>query len=305
MPKVTANGVEIAYNDQGSGDTTIVLVHGFPLDKSMWDAQVEALSGEFRVITPDLRGHGESQVVAGPYTMELLADDLKGLLDALNLDKVALGGFSMGGYAVFSFYRKYPERVESLMLLDTRPQPDSDEGKAGREGMAQLAESEGAAPIAERLVPRLLAEATVANRQDVVDRLTAMITSCPVEGIAGDLRGMALRGDSTDLLAGISVPTLLVVGDQDVITPPAESQMMASTIPNAKLVEIRCRPPLQPGEPGRLHRRHPRLPAHALGRTSSCHSRGRGNPGWWWVAYTPASPRKQRGGLTGETKNHN
>ena len=238
MPKVTANGVEIAYNDQGSGDTTIVLVHGFPLDKSMWDAQVEALSGEFRVITPDLRGHGESQVVAGPYTMELLADDLKGLLDALNLDKVALGGFSMGGYAVFSFYRKYPERVESLMLLDTRPQPDSDEGKAGREGMAQLAESEGAAPIAERLVPRLLAEATVANRQDVVDRLTAMITSCPVEGIAGDLRGMALRGDSTDLLSGISVPTLLVVGDQDVITPPAESQMMASTIPNAKLVEI-------------------------------------------------------------------
>ena len=124
------------------------------------------------------------------------------------------------------------------MLLDTRPQPDSDEGKAGREGMAQLAESEGAAPIAERLVPRLLAEATVANRQDVVDRLTAMITSCPVEGIAGDLRGMALRGDSTDLLSGISVPTLLVVGDQDVITPPAESQMMASTIPNAKLVEI-------------------------------------------------------------------
>ena len=108
MPKVTANGVEIAYNDQGSGDTTIVLVHGFPLDKSMWDAQVEALSGEFRVITPDLRGHGESQVVAGPYTMELLADDLKGLLDALNLDKVALGGFSMGGYAVFSFIPEVP-----------------------------------------------------------------------------------------------------------------------------------------------------------------------------------------------------
>ena len=281
MPKVTANGVEIAYNDQGSGDTTIVLVHGFPLDKSMWDAQVEALSGEFRVITPDLRGHGESQVVAGPYTMELLADDLKGLLDALNLDKVALGGFSMGGYAVFSFYRKYPERVESLMLLDTRPQPDSDEGKAGREGMAQLAESEGAAPIAERLVPRLLAEATVANRQDVVDRLTAMITSCPVEGIAGDLRGMALRGDSTDLLAGISVPTLLVVGDQDVITPPAESQMMASTIPNAKLVEVS---PAQATSPT-WRTRTPSPPpsttscTRTRARTSSCHSRGRGNPG--------------------------
>ena len=237
MPKVTANGVEIAYNDQGSGDTTVVLVHGFPLDKSMFDAQAAALSAGYRVITPDLRGHGESQVTPGPYTMELLAEDLKGLLDALNLDKVALGGFSMGGYVVFSFLRKYADRVSHLLLLDTRPQPDSDEAKEGRERTAQAVESDGASAVAG-LVARLLAENTVTNRQDVVDRVAAMIAACPAEAIAGDLRGMALRGDSTDLLAGISVPTLCVVGDQDVITPPAESQMMASTIPNATLVEI-------------------------------------------------------------------
>ena len=297
MPKVTANGVEIAYNDQGSGDTTIVLVHGFPLDKSMWDAQVEALSGEFRVITPDLRGHGESQVVAGPYTMELLADDLKGLLDALNLDKVALGGFSMGGYAVFSFMRKYPERVESLMLLDTRPQPDSDEGKAGREGMAQLAESEGAAPIAERLVPRLLAEATVANRQDVVDRLTAMITSCPV---GGHRRRPAWNGPAWGLhRPAVRHQRAHTAGGRRPGRHHTPGGVADDGIDHTKRQaggDPRRRPPLQPGEPGRLHHRHPRLPAHALGRTSSCHSRGRGNPGWWWVAYIPASPRKQRDG---------
>ena len=238
MPKVNLNGVDISYGDQGSGDVPILLVHGFPLDRRMWEAQVESLSSEFRVITPDLRGHGESQIVTGPYTMELLADDLNGLLDALNLQQVALGGFSMGGYAVFSFYRKYAERVESLMLLDTRPQPDSDDAKKGREDMAQLAEREGAAPIAERLISRLLSSGTVSNRQDVVDKVNRMITECPVAGIAGDLRGMALRSDSSDLLPAINVPTLIVVGDQDAITPPAESQMMASIIPDATLVEI-------------------------------------------------------------------
>ena len=98
MPTVRANGIDIAYDDQGSGDTPVVLLHGFPLDKSMWEAQVQALCGEFRVITPDLRGHGESQVTPGPYTMELLADDLTGFLDALDIQQVTLGGFSMGGY---------------------------------------------------------------------------------------------------------------------------------------------------------------------------------------------------------------
>ena len=238
MPTVRVNDIDIAYNDQGSGDIPIVLVHGFPLDKRMWEPQVEGLSGEFRIITPDLRGHGESQVTPGPYTMDLLADDLKGFLDALNLQQVVLGGFSMAGYVVFSFYRKYPERVSSLMLLDTRPQPDSEDAEKGREDMAQLAEREGASPIAERLIPRLLSPATVANRQDVVDKVRTMIIECPVEGMAGDLRGMALRVDSSDLLPKINVPTLIVVGDQDAIAPPAESQSMASIIPNATLVEV-------------------------------------------------------------------
>jgi pimeloyl-ACP methyl ester carboxylesterase len=240
MPSVHVNDVDIAYDDnnQESDDPPIMLVHGYPLDRRMWEPQIEALSDEFRIITPDLRGHGESQVTPGPNTMDILADDLKGLLDALGIPKVVLDGFSMGGYVVFSFFRKYPEFVHSLLLLDTRPQSDSDDAKKGREDMAQLAEREGVCSITERLIPRLLSADTVANRQDVVDTVRTMITECPVEGIAGDLRGMALREDSSDLLSKISVPTLIVVGDQDAITPPTESHMMASIISDATVVEI-------------------------------------------------------------------
>ena len=238
MPKVRVGDIEMAYNDQGQGDVPVLLLHGFPLDKRMWEPQIAGLSGEFRVVTPDLRGHGESQATPGPYTMELLADDVKGFLDTLDLQQVVLGGFSMAGYVAFAFLRRYPERVQSLLLLDTRPQADAEAARPGREDMAQLAEREGAAPIAERLIPRLLSEATVANRPDVVAQVRQMILECSVQGIAGDLRGMALRGDAIDLLSQIRVPTLVMVGDQDVLTPPAESELMASTIPNATLVKI-------------------------------------------------------------------
>ena len=238
MPTVRANNISIAYSEQGNGDIPLVLLHGFPLDKRMWEPQVQALSNEFRIITPDLRGQGESQVPSGPYIMEIIADDIKLLCDSLNLQQVVLGGFSMGGYVAFSFYRSYPERVSSLMLFDTRPQPDSQDAKKGRLDMAQLAEQEGAGVIAERLIPRLLSPDTVANRKDVVDKVNTMITQSDVKGIAANLRGMALRGDSSDLLPNINVPTLIVVGDQDAITPPEEARSMASIIPNATLVEI-------------------------------------------------------------------
>ena len=238
MPRATVRDFQMAYYDNGASEVPLVLVHGFPLDKRMWELQIEKLLWGVRVITPDLRGHGESEATPGPYTMESLADDLKAFLDALGISRIALGGFSMGGYVAFAFYRKYPEAVQSLLLLDTRPQADPEAAKPGREEMAQLAEREGAGPIAERMLPRLLTESTIANRPDVVDRARRIMTQCSVEGIAGDLRGMALRVDCTDLLPNITVPTLVVVGEEDLIAPPAESELMASTIPNATLVKI-------------------------------------------------------------------
>ncbi len=145
--KANINGVELAYTDQGKG-TPIVFVHGFPLNRSMWEPQVRSLSGQFRVITVDLRGHGESDAPLWLYTMDQFADDVKGLLDHLSIQQAVLAGFSMGGYVVFAFYRKYAARVKGLVLADTRPQPDSAEGRAGRFKTAQTAHKDGAGAIA-------------------------------------------------------------------------------------------------------------------------------------------------------------
>jgi 3-oxoadipate enol-lactonase len=242
MPKIRANGIEIAYTDQGSphheGDLPIVLIHGFPYSKAMWEPQVKELSEEFRIITYDLRGHGESQATPGPYTMELLADDLKGLLDALRLQQVVLGGFSMGGYVALAFYRKYPERVQKLLLLDTRAESDAEQAKQGREQLAQQVEKDGNKNLAETLPSRMLTQDTASKRPEIVAKARDMILTASTQGIAGSARGMALRRDQTDLLPKVSVPTLIVVGEQDAVTPPAAAEAMASKIPNAQLVRV-------------------------------------------------------------------
>ncbi len=236
MAKATINGVTITYNDRGKGDA-VLFVHGFPLNKSMWKAQLTSLSQHYRCIAPDLRGHGASQDIPGTYTMDLLADDLKGLLNHLRLRQVTLVGFSMGGYAAFAFYRKYPDSVRSLVLADTRPQPDSSEAKQGREATAQTVLREGTAGTAKALTPRMLAPASQQNPA-LVQSVQAMMTSTPVNGWVGDLRGLAARPDSMDTLAKITCPTLILVGDQDGVTPPPESHLMAERIKRAKLVTI-------------------------------------------------------------------
>lgn len=235
--KARIDDLEMAYTDQGSGQP-IVLIHGFPLNKNMWVHQIDALSQGFRVIAPDLRGHGESASVPGPNLMEVLAYDLRRLLDYLNIDQAVICGFSMGGYATFSFYRLYPQRVKALILADTRPQPDSPEAKQGRYDLAEVARREGGGAIADRLIPRLLSQGAVQNRPDLVESVRNIIISTPVVGIAGDLMGLAERQDSVPLLSQIACPTLIVVGEEDVLTPPAESQLMAQHIKGAVLQTI-------------------------------------------------------------------
>ena len=231
---VRVNGVNLAYLDEGRGDP-IILVHGFPLDGTMWDDQVRALSGNHRVIVPDLRGHGASESIAGPYSMDMLADDLNALLDHLDVEEVTLGGFSMGGYVAFAFYRKYKKRVKAIILASTRPQPDSARAAEGRESMALRAESEGQDIVATALLPRLLTPETLENRSDIVAQVRGMMTKVSVEGMAGDLRAMATRVDSTENLGQMTAPTLVIVGEEDVLTPPADSELMARELPDASL----------------------------------------------------------------------
>lgn len=226
--------VTLAWEEAGRG-LPVVLLHAFPLNRRMWEPQRDALARRYRVITPDFRGHGKSEVPAEDSTMERLAEDVRGLLDELKLERVVLGGLSMGGYVAFAFYRKYAARVAALILADTRAAADSEEGRQGRYELAAVAEKEGSGAVAERMLPKLLAASTHQNQPQVVAAVREMILSTSPAGIARALRGMAARPDSSDLLPRIHCPTLVLVGEQDTLTPPAEAEKLAQAIPGARL----------------------------------------------------------------------
>jgi pimeloyl-ACP methyl ester carboxylesterase len=196
----------------------------------MWAPQVEALSGRYRCLTVDLRGFGESDAPSGPYSLDEMAADLVGVLDALRLDRVTLVGLSMGGYIAFAFWRRAADRLRGLVLADTRAAADSEAAKAGREALAQQAETAGLAPVVAAQLPRLLSPAASADlRQWVSD----MIEEATPQGVAGALRGMAARQDAGAILPQITCPTLVVAGAQDVVTPAAEMAAMAKQLPRA------------------------------------------------------------------------
>jgi 3-oxoadipate enol-lactonase len=237
--RILANGIYLGYEEWGSGQP-LVLLHAFPCNRSMWASQVNALTQahQYRVILPDFRGFGESEVPAGPYSMERLAEDTVALLDALHIEEFFLGAISMGGYVAFAMYRTCARRVRALILADTRPEADTPEARASREELAQLAEREGSAAVAEYMLPRVLTAQTLRDPTGTTARLRAMMEAASPIGIAAAQRGMAQRADSTDLLPQIHCPTLLLFGEQDGLTPPAEAQFMAERIPHAQVVTI-------------------------------------------------------------------
>lgn len=231
------NGITLAFTDQGTG-FPLVFIHAFPLNRTMWTEQAQILSSQFRVITIDLRGHGESDAPLWHYTLDQAADDVRSLLDHLSVRHAVFVGLSMGGYVLFTFYRTYGERVKGLVLANTRAQADTQEGKRARFEMAQVAYKQGARAIADIMVPKLLSPATIRTRPELVQKVRTMIEGNQVSGIAGDLMAMAERPDSTPLLAQITCPTQIIVGELDLPTPPSDAKLMADRIPNARLAVI-------------------------------------------------------------------
>jgi 3-oxoadipate enol-lactonase len=236
--KTRIRDFEMAYDDTGGEGTPLLLIHGFPLDRTMWAPQLHALAPAARVIAPDLRGSGESALPPGRVTMETYAEDLRGLLDALGIPRAVVAGLSMGGYIAFAFYRLFAERVRALILTDTRPQPDSSEGKKGRDENAALARDKGAGAIADRMLPKMLTPQTLAQRPELAAAVRALMARQPVPGIVAALMAMKDRPDSTPTLAQISVPTLVVGGAEDTLTPPKDAQAMSDAIRGARLVTI-------------------------------------------------------------------
>ncbi len=236
--KTHIRGFEMAFEDTGGTGTPLLLIHGYPLDRTLWAPQSRALAPMVRVIAPDLRGCGESAMPPGPVTMDTYADDLRALLDALNIQRAVVGGLSMGGYITFAFYRQYADRVRGLILADTRPQPDSPEGKKGRDENAALAREKGVGAIAERMLPKMLTPKTIAERPEMADAVRALMARQPVEGVVAALSALRDRPDSTPTLGQIAVPTLILVGAEDTLTPPQDSQAMSRSIRGARLVTL-------------------------------------------------------------------
>lgn len=230
-------GIKLAFEDAGEG-APVIFLHGFPFNRSMWREQVEALSGAHRVVAPDLRGHGSNSVTSEPATMEEMAADVAALLDELKIGAAVVAGLSMGGYVALAFAREYPSRVRALVLADTRAHADDDEGRRAREETAQRALRDGMEPLAEAMIPKLLAPSTRANRPDTVERARTMILNTEPKGAASALRGMALRRDQTDFLSSIISPVLILVGSDDAITPPSDAEAMHERIPNSELEVI-------------------------------------------------------------------
>jgi pimeloyl-ACP methyl ester carboxylesterase len=204
----------------------------------MWDAQVERLSDQYRVIAPDLRGFGRS-LRHDPFTIESLADDIHLFLEQLGAVPCVLAGLSMGGYVALAHAQKYPSDLRGLILVDTKAAGDSDEGKKGRQKMIDLVRLSGAQAVSEQMLPKMLAAGTLQNRPDVVKSMRSMMESCSTQTIEHALAAMRDRPDRTDELPSITTRTLVIVGDADVITPPDVAESMAKAIPNAKLEAVR------------------------------------------------------------------
>ena len=238
MNRLNFRGIEIVYDDQGQG-VSIILLHGFPFDRSMWREQIDFLSAcGYRVIAPDLRGLGETKASGEISAMEDMARDVAALMDELKVERAVICGLSMGGYVAFAFLRKYPQRLKGLILADTRPGADNDEAKANREKVARIAETEGTGAIADLQIPNLITEETRRHHLEVEAFIRRMIDAATPQGIAAASRGMALRPDSTDMLANIHCPTLVIVGEHDVLTPPSVAQDYAAKIPGAQYIVI-------------------------------------------------------------------
>lgn len=243
------DGRVLAHDDVGSG-TPLVLLHGFPLTRHLWDAQRAALSSRCRVITPDLRGFGESAALAddGRLTMARHADDVAALLDALAIDRAIVGGLSMGGYVTLAFWRRHRDRVRALVLADTRASADNDATRERRVATIALARAEGALAVADAQIAGSLGATTRRTHPALVHRMRDMMATVSVATLIAAQEGMLARDDATPWLGTIDVPTLLVVGDEDAITPAKEMRAMHERIAGSVLEVVEQAGHLSPVE---------------------------------------------------------
>jgi 3-oxoadipate enol-lactonase len=257
MQRITSDDAEIFYDVIGSGPS-VVLLHPFPAHHELWLPVAKMLASRYRLIMPDLRGHGESSLGNGPATMQKLAADMARVMDDAGIDRAPLIGVSIGGYAIFEFWRRFRDRATALALCNTKAQADAPEAQANRLQVADDVLQRGAEPFFESMVQRLLGERTRRTRPDLAEGALRMMRKMSAENVAGVQRGMAERPDSVPTLKTITVPTLIITGDEDVLTGVPEAELMKQSISGSQMKVVakagHYSPWEQPDEVGRLLR---------------------------------------------------
>ncbi len=237
MPRITSGDAEIFYEVLGSG-SPVVLLHPFPANHDLWKPAAQALLPRYRILFLDLRGHGESDIGEGPATMEKHAADIARILDHEQIGRAPFAGVSIGGYVLFEFWRRFAGRVEALALCNTKAQADTPEARGGRLKSATEVMECGTEPFFESMLPKLLGKTTYATRPDLVEGAVRMMRKMSTEDVAMVQRGMAERRDSVETLKTINVPTLVVTGDEDILTGVAEAEVMRRNIPDCPMKVI-------------------------------------------------------------------
>ncbi len=231
------NGISLAFDDCGSG-LPLLLIHGFPLSRTIWQPQIAALQGEFRTIAPDLRGFGESDAPDGPYSMDLFGDDMIGLLDHLGIDRTVVCGMSMGGYVAMNLLDRYPERVRAACFMVTRSAADDEAGRERRLNLAREVLEKGPQIVADAFGRILFSSGTGNGDTELVAEVCRIMARTPARGLAGGLLAMRERPDYTGRLAAFAVPSLVIGAEKDMAIPPEESRRLAEGLPDARLVII-------------------------------------------------------------------
>lgn len=237
MNRVTVRSVQLYTRSAGTG-IPLVLLHAFPLSSAMWLAQREGLARVCHVITPDLRGFGGSRLGDDEPSLDLMADDVAALLDDEGIDKAVIGGLSMGGYVTMAFCRRHPDRVLGVILADTKASPDPPQARENRERIAQAVLASGSEVLVREVLPGLIGPTTKERRAMVFGRVKGLVQSAPPGAAAWAQRAMAARPDSSDTLAALKVPLLVIVGEEDELSPPSDAAAMAKAAPDGRLEVI-------------------------------------------------------------------
>lgn len=232
----TLNGLSVSYTDEGLPDSPIILfIHGFPLNKSMWMNQVEALEKNYRVITYDIRGHGESEIGSDKFSIDLFSDDLINLMDDLEIKHAILCGLSMGGYIALNAVQKHPNHFDALILCDTQCAADTPDTREKRMDEIQFIKKNGVEAYAEKSLEKLLLPESLDSKKDEVKLVKGMIKDMSVDSLTRTLHALADRKDTCENLSKIIVPVLIMMGEEDKITPPSKGQFMQNKIEDSEL----------------------------------------------------------------------